>query len=210
MIKINIEQHSPAWYAIKLGRITGSRFKDAMSGDSTAGFTGLIGTMAAEIITGEMEDTFVSDQMARGTELEPEARRAYETLTEQEVEQVGFIMPEENTEFHEYTGFSPDGLINDDGLLELKAPMAKTHLNYIEKNVLPNEYKWQVQGGLWQTGRKYCDFVSYYPGMKLFIKRVYPDLLMHRQLEAECRKVIAALKLKLIIYNHYNHLNLKP
>jgi len=101
MIKVNIEQHSEAWHRIRLGRFTGSRFADAMMGESTAGYKDLLVDIAGEIITGTAEESYVSADMERGTELEPEAREAYSTIFG-EVEEVGFILVEEEDALHDY------------------------------------------------------------------------------------------------------------
>ena len=72
-------------------------------------------------------------------------------------------------------GASPDGLVGDDGLLEFKCPMAGKHLTYLFRDEVPKDYVLQVQGQLWVTGRKWCDFVSYCPGLPIFVKRMTPD-----------------------------------
>jgi len=72
-------------------------------------------------------------------------------------------------------GASPDGLIGEDGLLEIKCPLAHTHVGYLREGVLPPKYIPQVQGQLWVTGRQWCDFVSYHPELKIMIVRVERD-----------------------------------
>lgn len=201
MIKVNLEQHSEAWYEIRCGRITGTRFKDLMSGDSTKGYSDLILDLAGEIITGEQEETYSNANMERGTELEPEARQEYESIFGP-VEQVGFILMDEGTKYHDWVGISPDGLTTEGGL-EIKCPLRKTHMSYIEKDVMPNDYKWQVQGSLFVSGLPYWDFMSYYPGMKPFITRVYPDAEMHYKIQMELDKIIPLVNEKLKNYNKY-------
>ena len=203
MIKIHIEQRSEAWFLLKLGRIGGTRFAALMASESTAAYKDLITDMAGEIITGEIEESYSNAIMERGTELEPEARKLYEELFEK-VEEVGMCLRDEDDPLHEWIGVSPDGLTSD-GLLEIKCPIRKTHLNYIEKDVFPNQYKWQVQGQLYVTGLPYCDFMSYYPGMKPFIIRVLPDQEMHEQITERLFSIILKVKEKIKIYNNYNY-----
>jgi putative phage-type endonuclease len=210
MIYINVEQGSEAWFNLRCGRITGTSFKDVMAGDSTATYKDLITDIAGEILSGEIEETYSNAVMERGKELEPEARKAYENIFDINVKQIGFITPAEDDEFFDWIGISPDGVINDGaidiGMIEIKCPLIKTHLNYIEKDVFPNDYKWQVQGQLMVTDFDWCDFMSYYPGLKPFIVRVYPDLDMHEQLKLEIRKSIELIKKKIDNYNRYNYI----
>ena len=200
MIKFNVEQGSNAWFDLKCGRITGTRFKSLMMGESTDGYKGLISDIVGELITGEIEEKYTDSNMQRGIDLEPEAREHYELSHMIDVEQVGFIIPDENTEFHEWIGISPDGLILP-GMTEFKCPLRKTHLNYLKAGVFPNEYKWQVQGQLFVTILEFCDFMSYYQNMKPFIIRVFPDLKMHEQITERLRSTIKLIKLELENYN---------
>jgi len=207
MIRIETEQRSEAWFQAKLGRIGASRFKDLMSGESTIGYKGLISDIAAEIKSGEMEETYTNADMERGIELEPEARAAYEDIFEVDVEETGLCIPDESNEFHEWVGVSPDGGM--DGftkLLEIKCPKKRTHWNYIKAEKLPNEYKWQVQGQLFVTNAEYCDFMSYHPSLKPFIIRVYPDFKMHKEIEERLRKTITLIKQEIKNYNDYDFL----
>ena len=206
MIKIMIEQGSEAWFDIRCGRFTASIFKNVMSGDATASYKDLITNVAGEVITGVIEETYSNANMERGIELEPEARKEYAEIGGA-VEEIGFILYEEDHNFHDWVGVSPDGLKEDNGIIEIKCPLMKAHLNYIEKNVLPNEYKWQVQGQLMVTGADYCDFVSYYPGMKLFIIRITPDIEMHNELSNKLEAAIEAVKMKIKIYDDYTFLD---
>lgn len=205
MIIHNIEQHSEAWHYLRCGRVTGTRFKSLMAGETTATYKDLITQLACEIITGQQEDAYVSADMERGTMLEPVAREAYEMEFGQEVRQVGFITPDDS-EFTEWVGISPDGILQDGGLLEIKCPKYKTHLEYIEADKLPSEYRYQVQGQLFVTEAPYCDFMSYAVNMKPFIVRVYPDTELFSQFEIRLRKLIEEVQTKLKIYQNYSHL----
>lgn len=201
MIIADLEQGSEAWFQERLGRITGTRFKTLMSGESTIGFKDLITTIAGEILTGEIEETYFNADMERGKDLEPFARKEYENIFEIEVPEYGFIIPGEDKFYHVYVGVSPDG-----HKLEIKCPKLKTHLNYIKKNVLPNDYKWQVQGQLFVTGWDYIDFMSYYPKLKPFIVRVYPDEKMHDEINERLKIAIDLIKKEIETYNKYDYL----
>lgn len=205
MIIHNIEQHSEAWHYLRCGRVTGTRFKSLMAGETTATYKDLITQLACEIITGQQEDAYVSADMERGTMLEPVAREAYEMEFGQEVKQIGFITPDDS-EFADWVGISPDGMLQDGGLLEIKCPKYKTHLEYIEADKLPSEYRYQVQGQLFVTEAPYCDFMSYAVNMKPFIIRVYPDTELFSQFEIRLRKLIEEVQTKLKIYQNYSHL----
>jgi hypothetical protein len=157
------------------------------------------------MITGKMEETYSNAIMEYGIETEPEARKVYEILFEIEVMTAGFIMPDEDTKYHEWVGISPDGLLPEEGILEIKCPLMRTHLEYIEANKLPSEYRYQVQGELFVTGLKYCDFMSYVPGMKSFIIRVFPDLELFAEFERRLDVLIQQVEQKLLNYKNYNY-----
>ena len=201
MIIVDIEQQSEAWYRLKAGMISGTRFSKVMAGDSTATYKDLITDLAGEIITGEVEETYSNAIMERGIALEPEARALYSELIG-EVRGTGFCLMDG---MEEWIGVSPDGL-TDKGIIEIKCPIRKTHLNYIEKGTLPSVYKWQCHGNMMATGAEYCDFMSYYPDMKPFIIRVEPDKEMQDELMSEIKKTIELVKVKIETYNQYEYL----
>lgn len=205
MIKYNIEQGSDAWFEARVGMVTGTRFKSLMSGESTQTHKDLIADIVCERITGRIEPTYQNDAMLHGIETEPTARREYESIMEVEVEQVGFITPEEDNKYFGWIGVSPDGLT--DGLLEIKCPKAKTHLRYITANKLPSEYKYQVQGQLFVTGLPYCDFMSFVEGMKPFIIRVYPDEDIFNTFELRLEGLIKRVNQELELYKSYDYFN---
>ena len=202
MIIHNIEQKSEAWHELRVGRITSTRFKQLMAGESTQTYKDLITNLACEILTNRQEEGYFSEDMLRGVELEPVARMLYEEIFEVQVKEIGFITPDEDNKYAEWVGISPDGML-DEGMIEIKCPKAKTHLEYIEANKLPSEYRHQVQGQLYVTGAKFCDFMSYCEGMKPFIIRVYPDHELFKEFEARLDKLIVEVKEKLNKYNQY-------
>ena len=207
MIIHNIDQQSEAWFAIRCGHVTGSRFKALVAGESTATYKDLITNIACEIITGKAEETYSNAIMEHGLETEPIARDEYNRLFDTEVKTAGFISPDENSKYHDWIGISPDGLIPDEGILEIKCPLMRTHLEYIEANKLPSEYRHQVQGQLFVTGLKFCDFMSFVKGMKPFIVRVTPDLELYKEFENRLDILIIHVQNKLSNYHKYDYLS---
>lgn len=109
--------------------------------------------------------------MEWGTEHEPNAKHAYTVATDREVEDVGFVLPDHTDAF----GGSPDGLVGDDGLIEIKCPAPETLIMYHANGELPIQYKPQIQGLLLITGREWCDFFAFHPELTPFLLRVEPD-----------------------------------
>lgn len=132
--------------------------------------------IAFETISREpLDDTFVTYAMRRGRELEPRARQVYETRTGALVEEVSLILTDD-----ERFGYSSDGFIDDEGMVEIKCPMACDKLGKVWANpeTAHLEYLDQINGGLWITGRKWCDLVVYCPwlepvGKDLFVRRIH-------------------------------------
>jgi len=156
-------QGTPEWHAARIGKITGSRFKDVLStrGNTRANY---MRELLLERKTGIAVQGYTSPEMEWGTQTEPQARAYYEKVTQTKVEQVGFIdHPLE--QYRGYVGVSPDGLIGS-GCLEIKCPNTNTHLDYIAKDKLPTTYIPQVQGVMWVTGRLWCEFISFDPRVK--------------------------------------------
>ena len=207
MIIHNCEQQSEAWYLARCGRVTGTRFKNLMSKETTDSYKDLITDIACEMITMKAEESYSNANMEYGLETEPEARKLYESIFDVEVKTVGFIMPDEDNRFHEWIGISPDGLLPYNGILEIKCPKMRTHLEYIERDSLPSEYRYQVQGQLFVTGFDHCHFMSYVKGMKPFIIPVYPDINLFHEFETRLDILIEQVKQKLENYHKYDYLN---
>lgn len=150
-----MEQGSPEWYAIRRGKVTASVFHTAIG--TGKGRKDLMRSLRDERTGVIRLDSFVSNAMKRGSEMEDEAREQYELFNGPIVKQVGFV------ELNDYIGASPDGLVGEDGMLEIKSPNSSTHNDWRYDNKLPMTHRWQVQGGLWVTGRKWCDFISFDP-----------------------------------------------
>ena len=143
---------------------------------------GLLTTLAAERITGHVEETPFTRDMERGVMAEPFAEDAYIERTGNTVEHVGFMVRSFGSAFR--IGYSPDGLVDDDGLTEWKAPRAKGHINTVLADEVPAHYMAQCQAALLVTGREWIDFVSFHGGLPLFIKRVTPDVQWHAAIYA--------------------------
>lgn len=160
------------WHRYRLGIATASGFKDILSkgrgkSESKARQTYMM-KLLGERITREIADNHNNVHMQRGHEHEPLARAAYEFETDNEVLQAGIIL-------NHGVGFSPDGLVADNGIVEIKSKLPHIHLPLLLNNEVPAEHVAQVQGGLWVSERDWCDFISYCPKMKTFINRVYRD-----------------------------------
>jgi len=190
----DIEQGSDDWLALRRGMITASTIcrlitstgKPAGNDTSRAQLLQLL----AERITGETEPSFYNDDMARGHLLEPLARALYAEHYAP-VQECGFI----TADFYGATiGFSPDGLVGEKGLIEIKAPRQKTHIKSLLNNEVPTEYLPQVQTGLAVTGRAWCDFISYAPGLPLFVCRCERDEAVIAQLIAAAEAAEAELE----------------
>jgi putative phage-type endonuclease len=172
-----MQQRSDEWFAARCGKATASRFKDILatikSGEA-ADRRNYRAALVCERLTGKPEQSFANAAMQWGTEQEPFARIAYMATTGAFVEEAGFF---EHPELA--AGASPDGLIGDDGGLEIKCPNKATHLATLLSGKMPAEHLPQVQGAMWITGRKWWDFVSYHPEfpehLQLFVQRIGRD-----------------------------------
>lgn len=167
-------QGSPEWLADRCGVASASRFAAVMatikSGEA-AERRNYRTDLIVERLTGRPLECFTTAAMRQGIEREPDARRAYETATGALVEQVGFCRHDSLM-----AGASPDGLIDDEGGLEIKCPERSAHLRYLQQDMEPPEYTWQIHGGMWITGRAWWDFVSFNPDfpehLQLVVRRI--------------------------------------
>jgi len=172
---IDIEQNTDEWFALRSGLLTSSKLGLVMANGSKA-FADPAKkyaiNIAIEQITGKpIPSAFTNDHMLRGHEQEPIARALYEQQTFTDVSNGGFFKSD-------FIGCSPDGLVSDSGVIEIKSVIASTHYANVKRNGIDPAYKWQCIGNLKFTGADWLDFVSYcadYPeGMQLFINRIYP------------------------------------
>jgi hypothetical protein len=162
---IECSQRSDAWFAARLGRVTGSKVKllsgVLKNGSEPAGRRDYRTELVLERLTGQrQEDGYTNADMERGVRLEPEALAAYQVQTGELVTPVGFLQHDELL-----AGCSPDGLIGTNGLLEIKAPRPANHLAYLRGGVVPAKHKGQLIHACWIAGAAWCDFLSYCPAM---------------------------------------------
>lgn len=157
----DIEQGSADWHKMRLGKITASRMKDVLSKGRGSAQSKTAETymmeLIAEKLTGEVKPFFENDAMRWGTETEPQARFMYELKSGNTVEEVAFI------ERSDFIGVSPDGLIGDDGVIEIKCPTTITQIKRALTDNYSKDYYDQIQMQLWVSGRLWCDFLSFDP-----------------------------------------------
>jgi putative phage-type endonuclease len=188
-----MEQGSDAWKLIRLGKLTASRISDVIA-KTKSGYSASRENYAAQLVaerlTGCVQESFTNDAMRWGTENEPLARSAYECLRGEMVEQVGFV---DHTSIP-MSGASPDGLIGEEGLIEIKCPNTATHISYLLGQEVPEKYKPQMAWQMICTGRKWCDFVSFDPrlpgDLQLFVVRYIPDTEYLEMIESEVVKFL--------------------
>lgn len=167
-----LEQGTDDWLRARCGIPTASNFDQIITptGKPSSSADRFMNTLLAEWVTGLPGGMEPTTWMQRGTELEPEARAFYELDRDADVEQVGFITRDDGM-----IGCSPDGLVDDSGMVELKVPSPGVHVEYLLSQQLPGKYRPQVQGQLLIAEREWVDFMSYSPDMPPVIVRVNRD-----------------------------------
>lgn len=171
-----LEQGTPEWLEARRGIITASRFhtlittKTRLPADNATSRR-YLATLLGERLTGQIEESYQSDDMVRGSIEEPIARQVY-VDHKAPVELCGFIT---RRRYGVTLGYSPDGLVGRHGLIEVKRPRQENQIARILSGQIPEEYFWQVHVGLAVSGRNWCDFCSYCPGLPMVIERVHRD-----------------------------------
>jgi putative phage-type endonuclease len=186
-----MEQRSEEWFQARLGKVTASRVADVLakikSGESASRRNYKI-QLVSERLTGEKQETYVNQAMQDGIDREFYARERY-VQQFGEVEEVGFVKHPTLE-----AGASPDGMVGDDGIIEIKCPMGSTHTETLMTQDIPSKYVPQVQFQLLVTGRKWCDFVSYNPmfpeHLQVFVKRIEADPVYQKELETEVKQFL--------------------
>lgn len=187
MIFVECEQGTPEWHQARAGVITASTFSDALAvlkrksgdkeaGDPTDASDGLAYDTAFERISGEpYGDTFQTYAMKRGSEQEAFARMRYESRYNVMVDEAGIVLTDDRL-----FGYSTDGFVGDKGMLEIKTPQNSNKILNIIRTGDVSEYIHQIQGGMWISGREWCDFICYIPPLRgvnndLYVKRIFRD-----------------------------------
>lgn len=197
---MNDLQRTEQWFADRLGKVTASRVADLMA-KTKSGYSASRANYMAQLIcerlTGTQGESYQNAAMAWGTEQEPAARGAYEARTGLLVQETGFV-PHPTIP---WAGASPDGLVGDDGLVEIKCPNTATHIDTLLGGSGVLKYRDQMMMQMACTGRQWCDFVSYDPrmpaNMQLFVVRVLRDERAITEMEGEICKFLTELEDKL-------------
>lgn len=195
-----MQQGTEEWFAARCGKVTASRVADIIaktkSGYSTSR-DNYLAQLVCERMTKKPAESFSNAAMQWGTDQEPFARAAYESVKDVLVEEVGFI----THPAIEGAGASPDGLVGDFGLVEIKCPNTHTHIQTLLDQKVPEKYNTQMQWQMACTQRQWCDFVSFDPrmdeGLQLFIKRVEFHPLYVENLEKEVIEFLAEVEYKI-------------
>ena len=193
-----IQQGTPEWHQLRLGKVTASRVADILAKTKTgpsASRNNYLIELALQRVTKTIEESYTNAAMEWGTQTEPQARVAYEVKTSNFVDQVAFIDHPSINGF----GCSPDGLITGkNALIEIKCPNSATHWSYIKDNKPPQKYFIQMQAQMAVTGAKWCDFVSFDPRMpersQLLIVNVPRDDEFIGNMEAEIKQFLSEVE----------------
>lgn len=191
-----MDQRSSEWFAARCGKVTASKIADLMA-RTKSGYSASRANYASQLVcerlTGCVEESYCNAAMQRGTDLEPEARKAYEQHALTKVVEVGFA----DHPTIEMAGASPDGLVGDDGLVEIKCPNSATHIQTLLTGAIPDKYVKQMQFQMACTGRKWCDFASFDDRlperMQLYVKRIERDEELIAEIEGEVRRFLAEI-----------------
>ena len=189
-----IEQRSPEWFALRVGKATASRIHHIIT-RTNSGWSYKRKDYASELviekITGEKALSFSNPEMQWGVDNEDAARDEYRKTTFEEVFEAGFVIHPSIPD----SGASPDGYVGENGLIEIKCPKTSTHIESLTKGVIKPEYHTQMQWQMACTGRQWCDFVSYDPrmpeGLKIWVQRIDRDDLFISQTEVMVKEFLA-------------------
>jgi putative phage-type endonuclease len=194
-----MEQRTDEWFQARLGKVTASKVSDVMAKTKSgyaASRDNYMAQLVVERMTNKQSETFTNAAMEWGTQQEPFARAAYEIKQGVVVEEVGFI----DHPLIKMAGASPDGLVGDDGLVEIKCPNTATHIETLLTQTVSAKYYAQMQWQMACTNRDWCDFVSFDPrmpeGAQLFISRVQRDPESIKEMEAEVKKFLVEVDSK--------------
>ncbi len=186
-----IEQGTEEWKALRLGKVTASRVGDVMMKPTTAGYQNYRSQLICERLTGKPTEFHVTPAMQHGTDTEPQARAMYTMTTGQMVQEVAFV----DHPLISMAGASPDGLVGELGLVEIKCPQPTEHIRVLTGGAIKKAYREQMQWQMACTGREWCDFVSFCPDLPddlaLHIARIEADGEAIRGMEGAVRAFLA-------------------
>lgn len=193
------EQRTTEWFQARLGKVTASRVADVIAKTKTgysASRENYMAQLVVERLTNTQAESFTNAAMQWGTDQEPFARAAYELKMGVMVDETGLV----DHPTIPMAGASPDGLVGEDGLVEIKCPNTATHIDTLLTQTVPAKYNTQMQFQMACTGRQWCDFVSFDPRMpqkaQIFIKRVLRDDSFIKEIESEIKKFLAEVSAK--------------
>lgn len=193
------EQRTAEWFQARLGKVTASRVADVIAKTKTgysASRENYMAQLVVERLTNTQAESFTNAAMQWGTDQEPFARAAYELKMGVMVDETGLV----DHPTIQMAGASPDGLVGEDGLVEIKCPNTATHIDTLLTQTVPAKYITQMQFQMACTGRQWCDFVSFDPRMpqkaQIFIKRVLRDDSFIKEIESEIKKFLAEVSAK--------------
>ena len=192
--RVAVEQGSPEWFQMRLGKVKASRVADILAKTKTgpsASRQNYLIELALQRTTGIIQESYSNSAMEWGTQTEPQARVAYEVRTNNFVDQLAFV----DHPSIDWFGCSPDGLVSDRGLLEIKCRHSASHWETIKLDEIPKKYWIQMQAQLACTGREWNDYVSFDPRMpersQLYIKRVFRDEEFILFMESEVKQFLS-------------------
>ena len=192
-----MDQRTDEWFAARIGKVTASRIKDVLAGKTTAARRNYMAQLVVERFTNKAPESFTNAAMQWGTDQEPFARAAYEAKLGVLVDETGLV----DHPTIPMSGASPDGLVNDDGLVEIKCPNTATHIDTLLSRMPDADYIGQMQWQMACTGRKWCDFVSFDPRMpehlQLYVIRVMRDDKKIEEIEKEVIKFLSEVDQKI-------------
>ena len=199
-----MEQRSEKWFAARLGKVTASKVSDVVA-KTKSGYGASRATYMSQLLVERLTKTrtefYSNAAMQWGTDTEPQARAAYEFITNNSVIEEGFI-PHPTIEM---SGASPDGLVNDDGMLEIKCPNTSTHVQTLLDEKIPKKYVDQMQWQMACAEREWCDFVSFDPrlpdGNDFFCTRLKRDDKRIADLESEVTDFLDELSTQIVKLN---------
>ena len=189
MIIHDVEQNSDEWLRLRCGIPTASEFAKIITstGRPSKQIDAYARKLAAELYAGKPLDVYSNNYMERGHEQESEARDLYALTRGVAVAQVGFVTDDSGS-----YGCSPDGLIDDDGMLEIKTRKAEIQVETLASGSPPSENIAQMQGQMWICNRKWVDYISYHPDLPMFVFRVAFDQHFAAAITTAVRRVITA------------------